>query len=72
MIKEKTYYDIICDRCGKSLTNESGDCYLDSNIAVFIAILSEWLIIDGKHYCPDCYEVDEETGDYVPKEGGEK
>ena len=23
MIKEVTYYDIICDRCGKSLTEEA-------------------------------------------------
>ena len=30
MIKEVTYYDIICDRCGKSLTEESGLCYPDT------------------------------------------
>lgn len=67
MIKEKTYYDIICDRCGKSLTQESGYYYPDANTAAFDASVSEWLIIDGQHYCPDCYDVDEETDEYVPK-----
>ena len=30
MIKEVTYYDIICDRCGKSFTDESETCYPDT------------------------------------------
>ena len=33
MIKEVTYYDIICDRCGKSLTKESEMCYPDTESA---------------------------------------
>ena len=33
------------------------------------AIFSDWLAIGVKHYCPDCYELDEETGKYVPKKG---
>ena len=72
MIKEVTYYDIICDRCGKSLTKESGDCYPDTKAAEMVALQSEWKEIGGKHYCPGCYEVDDETDEYVPKEGGEK
>ena len=69
MIKEVTYYDIICDRCGKSLINESETCYPDIYSAVMVAIDSEWVNISGKHYCPDCYELDEETDEYVPKKG---
>lgn len=72
MIKEYSCYDIICDRCGKSLTKLSGDCYPDTNSAEMVALQSDWKEINGKHYCPDCYEVDEETDEYVPKEGGEK
>ncbi|MGN1156785.1 MAG: hypothetical protein ACI4TK_11455 [Agathobacter sp.] len=72
MIKELTYYDIICDRCGKSLTEERGDCYTDTNSAEMVALQSEWKEINGKHYCSDCYEVDEETDEYVPKKGGYK
>ena len=26
-----------------------------------------WVEIDGKLYCPDCYEYDEETDEYKPK-----
>ena len=66
MIKEVTYYDIICDRCGKSLTNESETCYPDKDSALMVAEQSEWIDINGKDYCPDCYELDEETDGYVP------
>ena len=72
MIKEVTYYDIICDRCGKSLTNESETCYTDKDSALMVAEQSEWIDINGKHYCPDCYELDEVTDEYVPKKGGER
>ena len=72
MTKEVTYYDIICDRCGKSLINESEMCYPDTGSAEMVALNSEWRTIGGKHYCTDCYELDEETDKYVPKKGGKK
>ena len=72
MIKGVTYYDIICDRCGKSLTEESETCYPDTESAEMVAKNSEWMMIGDKHYCADCYELDEKTDEYVPKEGGEK
>ena len=69
MVKEVIYYDIICDCCGKSLTEESETCYPDKDSALMVAEQSEWMDINGKHYCPDCYELDEVTDEYVPKEG---
>ena len=69
MIKEVIYYDIICDHCGKSLTNEINICFPDTGSAEMTAKDSEWLTIGGKHYCPDCYELDEETDEYVPRKG---
>ena len=72
MIKEVTYYDIICDRCGKSLINESETCYHDKDSALMVAEQSGWQEIGDKHYCPDCYELDEVTDEYVPKKGGKK
>ena len=72
MIKVVTYYDIICDRCGKSLTNESETCYPDKDSALMVAEQSEWQKIDGKDYCPDCYELSDVTDRYVPKKGGER
>ena len=72
MIKEVTYYDIICDRCGKSLINESETYYPDKYSALMVAEQSEWRRIGSKDYCPDCYELDEVTDEYVPKKGGKK
>ena len=72
MIKEVTYYDIICDSCGKSLTEESETCYPDKDSALMVAEQSEWMDINGNHYCPDCYELNEVTDEYVPKKGGKK
>lgn len=72
MIKEVTYYDIICDRCRKSLIEESEMCYPDKYSALIVAEKSEWVYINGKDYCPDCYEIDEETDKYVPKKGGKQ
>lgn len=31
---------------------------------------SEWVEIGDKHYCPDCYEFDDELDEYVPKKKG--
>lgn len=67
MIEEVTYYDIICDRCGKSLTEESEMCYPDKHSALMVAEQSEWKEISGNHYCSDCYELDDKTDEYVPK-----
>ena len=50
MIKEVTYYDIICDRCGKSLAKESEMCYTDTESAEMVAIDTEWKKNCGKHY----------------------
>ena len=72
MIKEVTYYDIICDRCGKSFSEESEMCYTDKDSALMVAEQSEWIDINGKHYCPDCYELDEVTDKYVPKKEGKQ
>ena len=74
MIKEEVIicYDIICDRCGNSLVDESGIIYPDKDSALMVAEQSEWNMINGKHYCPDCYEFDEVTDKYVPKKGGVK
>ena len=72
MIKEKTYHDIICDRCGKSFSEESEMCYTDKDSALMVAEQSEWIDINGKHYCPDCYELDEVTDEYVPNKEGKQ
>ena len=62
MIKEVTYYDTICDCCGKSLTEESEMCYPDTESAEMVAKDSEWLTIGGKHYCPRLLRVGRGNG----------
>ena len=72
MIKQVIYYDIICDRCGKSFSEESEMCYTDKDSALMVAEQSEWIDINDKHYCPDCYELDEVTDEYVPNKEGKQ
>lgn len=33
---------------------------------------SEWAEIGDKHYCPECYEFDDELDEYVPKKKGDE
>lgn len=40
---------------------------LFSNKEVDIGDYSDWEMIDGKHYCPDCYEVEVIDGVYNVK-----
>lgn len=72
MIKEAIYYEMYCDRCGAQLDDGDIVAYKEKEGLEFVASESEWQTIDGKHYCPACYELDEETEEYMPKEGGEK
>ena len=69
MIKPVTMYSVICDRCGKSFIDEFNGivAWLDEGTAKEQAMESEWVEIGDKHYCPDCYEFDDELDEYVPK-----
>lgn len=61
MTQEKTYYTLVCDKCGASF----GDEYDDVDMAEDAATASGWAVQDGKHYCPDCHhEYDYETDRY--------
>ena len=70
MIREVTTYQAVCDGCGGSLKNS-----LTRRTIVFEdeewlrATCSEldWREINGKLYCPNCYEYDEEKDEYKPK-----
>lgn len=65
MIKPVTMYSVICDRCGKAYGEFNGiAAWLDEGTAKEQAMGSEWEEIGDKHYCPGCYEFDDE---YVSK-----
>lgn len=67
MIKKETMLTYICDGCGERFSNADGCVgYVDYDIWEE-AESSGWLEINGKHYCPDCYEYDENVDDYVAK-----
>lgn len=73
MIKPVTMYSVVCDRCGKTF-GEDNDiiAWVDECTTREQAMESEWIEIGDKHYCPDCYEFNDELDEYVPKKGGDK
>ena len=58
-------YSVVCDRCRASL--EDGANWSDKISAESYALDSKWLKISNKHYCPDCYKLNELLNDYVNK-----
>ena len=71
MIKLVTMYSVVCDRCGKTFCE--GDTTItgaDKKSARGYALESGWVEIGDNHYCPDCYEFDDELDEYVPKKKG--
>jgi hypothetical protein len=70
MIQKVEMFTVVCERCGKQYSNDDlGYCaWVDGSSAREDAEECGWQSIEGKDYCPDCYEYDEETDDYKPKE----
>ena len=50
MIKEATYYEMYCDRCGKQLDDGDIVAYKEKEGLEFVAGESEWQTIEGKHF----------------------
>ena len=61
MIRPVTLYEGICDGCGKRLEYAGGaiTAWGDKLDVLKLMQDSDWSEINGKHYCPDCYEYDE-------------
>jgi hypothetical protein len=61
MIKEIEMYTVICDGCGKD-SNEHAPyaAWGCKQHALDIAMEADYLIEGDEHYCPDCYEYDDE------------
>lgn len=70
MIQKVEMYQAVCDGCGKSHVNEylGYVAWADEWSAKNDAKESGWQEIEGKLYCPDCVEYEEETDSYKPKE----
>ena len=63
---------IVCDGCGEHFHDGNLCCsYIDDENGELIeqsALDSEWKKFGDKHYCPDCYELDDEDY-YYTKDG---
>ena len=69
MITQSIFYSVKCDRCGT--INEDGDdqsCFFDEGDAVESAIGNMWEEIGNKHYCPECFTINEKTDVVTAKE----
>jgi len=61
MIVKVEMYTVECDNCKKTRGSESEySCWNDEAYALEEAIDSDWIEHEGKHYCPDCYKIDDD------------
>lgn len=67
MYRPITMYQIVCDRCGEVFGGTDTCSALFDNKEIDIGDYSDWEMIDGKHYCPDCYDVEVINGVYNVK-----
>ena len=54
MYRPITTYQIVCDRCGEVFGGTDTCSALFYDKSTDIEDLSNWKMIDGKHYCPVC------------------
>ena len=81
MIREVTYYQAVCDRCGHVDDDpEFGGCsaWSDADSARSVALESDWVEIDGKLVCEICWAWSDDDTEIVVRpplhvagEGGE-
>ena len=57
-IVKKNFYNVECDRCGKLSEEESW--WEDKEFVKENAVESGFIEVDGKHYCPNCYTIDDD------------
>lgn len=68
MIKEVTMYTVICDRCGKDACQGTDwSAWGDKFDAEDVALDADWIQHEGKDYCTDCIEWNEDETELIPK-----
>ena len=61
MLKEVKMYIVVCDNCGKDVNKDAEySAWNDKNYAVEVAMESDWIKENDKHYCPDCFTYDDD------------
>lgn len=56
-----------CDCCGNYYDSIDTEDHLSVQEAIEEMVADGWADIDGKLYCPDCYEYNEDTDEYEVK-----
>lgn len=61
MISKVEMFTVICDNCKKDQGSESEySCWNDKGAALDEAFEADWIEEDGKHYCRECYKIDDD------------
>jgi len=61
MIITEVFYGIKCDRCGEIFEDGEHSFWSDESSAIENACDSDWKEVNGKYYCTNCCEVNDET-----------
>ncbi len=71
---EEITYGVQCDICGKVYMNEYSreTLFVNAKLAKEEAQEDQWLIEDGKCYCPDCFEIDEDDNVIIKEKNQHK
>jgi len=67
MIIKETFYAVECDRCKNISNGDEYNFFVDENTALEESVENEYVEYEGKHYCPDCYTIDENTDEIIIK-----
>jgi hypothetical protein len=60
-IEKVEMYTVVCDNCGHDIgADDEYSCWNDKGYAEDNAMQSEWYREGEKHYCPDCFDIDDE------------
>lgn len=66
MIIEIPMFTVECDRCKKLYSTDEYAGWNDINYAWECASDAEWEDVDDKHYCPNCFDRDDD-GEIIVK-----
>lgn len=65
MIISEIFYGLKCNRCGKIHDDGEHSFWNDESTAIENACESEWIEQNGKHYCPTCYDYNEDKDENI-------
>ena len=68
MIQEVKMYTVVCDNCGEDIGASSDySCWNDEVYAWENADESDWIKLNEKHYCPNCWAYDDNDNIIIKK-----